>query len=205
LTRPAEECAQLSQAHRANLRGAYRPHLDRSGSRGDHRAAPSFRAFKLGKQRERAKRIAQGFQAGAEKRTRTSTVLPPPGPEPGASTNSAISAREGAECNGKALLCQRNSRSPEPNFPMKSNKKTDSPRSKKTSAPARSTDVRNNDPHLEREQSRYEHPLPSREYVLQVLLEQGVPVAEDRLAQLLGVAQHEMDAFVRRLAAMERS
>src|SRR6185503_14057962 len=140
-----------------------------------------------------------------EKRTRTSTVLPPPGPEPGASTNSAISAREGAECNGKALLCQRNSRSPEPNFPMKSNKKTDSPRSKKTSAPARSTDVRNNDPHLEREQSRYEHPLPSREYVLQVLLEQGVPVAEDRLAQLLGVAQHEMDAFVRRLAAMERS
>ncbi|HWH48131.1 MAG TPA: ribonuclease R [Burkholderiales bacterium] len=88
---------------------------------------------------------------------------------------------------------------------MKSNKKTDSPRSKKTSAPARSTDVRNNDPHLEREQSRYEHPLPSREYVLQVLLEQGVPVAEDRLAQLLGVAQHEMDAFVRRLAAMERS
>lgn len=27
---------------------------------------------------------------GAQKRTRTSTVLPPPGPEPGASTNSAI-------------------------------------------------------------------------------------------------------------------
>jgi hypothetical protein len=33
------------------------------------------------------------IEFGAEKRTRTSTVLPPPGPEPGASTNSAISAR----------------------------------------------------------------------------------------------------------------
>jgi hypothetical protein len=30
---------------------------------------------------------------GARKRTRTSTVLPPPGPEPGASTNSAIRAK----------------------------------------------------------------------------------------------------------------
>jgi len=88
---------------------------------------------------------------------------------------------------------------------MKTNKKTEIVSRKKSSAPARGADVRSNDPHLEREQSRYEHPLPSREYILQVLLEQGVPVAEDRLAQLLGVAPHEMDAFVRRLAAMERS
>ena len=88
---------------------------------------------------------------------------------------------------------------------MKTNKKTETISRKKSAAPARGADVRSNDPHLEREQSRYEHPLPSREYILQVLLEQGVPVAEDRLAQLLGVAPHEMDAFVRRLAAMERS
>jgi len=88
---------------------------------------------------------------------------------------------------------------------MKTNKKTEVIRRKKSTASTRSKDVRSNDPHLEREQSRYEHPLPSREYILQVLLEQGVPVSEDRLAQLLGVVQHEMDTFVRRLAAMERS
>ena len=37
---------------------------------------------------------SEPYLVGAEKRTRTSTVLPPPGPEPGASTNSAISAFE---------------------------------------------------------------------------------------------------------------
>jgi len=88
---------------------------------------------------------------------------------------------------------------------MKTNKKTETISRKKSAAPTRGTGVRSNDPHLEREQSRYEHPLPSREYILQVLLEQGVPVSEDRLAQLFSVAPHEMDAFVRRLAAMERS
>lgn len=88
---------------------------------------------------------------------------------------------------------------------MKTNKKTATNSRKKSTTPARGTDVRSNDPHLEREQLRYEHPLPSREYILQVLLEQGVPVSEDKLAQLLAVAPHEMDAFVRRLAAMERS
>jgi ribonuclease R len=84
-------------------------------------------------------------------------------------------------------------------------KKSETISRKKSAASARGTDVRSNDPHLEREQSRYEHPLPSREYILQVLLEQGVPVSEDRLAQLFSIAPHEMDAFVRRLAAMERS
>src|SRR5262249_56951933 len=44
------------------------------------------------------------MRTGAEKRTRTSTVLRPPGPEPGASTNSAISAN-GPPFYGKTRPC----------------------------------------------------------------------------------------------------
>jgi ribonuclease R len=60
------------------------------------------------------------------------------------------------------------------------------------------------DPFHERESSRYEHPVPSREYLLQVLTERGVPVFESELEQLLGVTASERDAFSRRLSAMER-
>ena len=84
---------------------------------------------------------------------------------------------------------------------MKTMKKTTgAPRPAKT----RAGSVRARDPHLEREQSRYENPLPSREYVLDVLLEQGVPVSEEQLAQMLSIAEHEMEPFERRLRAMER-
>ncbi|HEX7954470.1 MAG TPA: ribonuclease R [Burkholderiales bacterium] len=60
------------------------------------------------------------------------------------------------------------------------------------------------DPFLDREKSRYEHPLPSREHILDILLEQGVPVTTDKMAQLLSIAPHENETFERRLAAMER-
>jgi len=84
---------------------------------------------------------------------------------------------------------------------MKTTKKTTkAPRPVKT----RAGSVRARDPHLEREQSRYENPLPSREYVLDVLIEQGVPVSEQQLAQMLSIAEHEMEPFERRLRAMER-
>ena len=43
-----------------------------------------------GPRNEKALLVEQGFRIGAQKRTRTSTVLPPLGPEPSASTNSAI-------------------------------------------------------------------------------------------------------------------
>jgi len=60
------------------------------------------------------------------------------------------------------------------------------------------------DPYYEREAARYPEPLPSREYILQVLDEEGVPVDEKRLAKLLDITPGEREAFARRIAAMER-
>ena len=60
------------------------------------------------------------------------------------------------------------------------------------------------DPFLERERERYAEPLPSREYILQILAERGVPMSEDEIADVLGIADAERSAFARRLRAMER-
>ncbi|HET8609285.1 MAG TPA: ribonuclease R [Burkholderiales bacterium] len=73
-------------------------------------------------------------------------------------------------------------------------------RSGKNKAAARRLD----DPFLEREAERYEQPLPSREFILQTLTEQGVPLADADLAAALGVGEDELPAFERRLGAMER-
>ncbi len=64
--------------------------------------------------------------------------------------------------------------------------------------------VRRADPFFERELAEYEHPLPSREYVQQVLTEQGVPLRFDALCALLDIAEDETGLFERRLRAMER-
>ncbi len=63
---------------------------------------------------------------------------------------------------------------------------------------------RGQDPHLARESGRYEHPLPSREFILDVLVEAGVPLEEPALAKELGVTKSEAEPFARRIAAMER-
>lgn len=64
--------------------------------------------------------------------------------------------------------------------------------------------IRAQDPFLERERAQYEQPLPSREYILQLLAEQGVPVEEENLCSLLHIEEHEAELFTRRLRAMER-
>ena len=64
--------------------------------------------------------------------------------------------------------------------------------------------VRKNDPYFEREAARYEMPLPSREYILQVVVDQGKPLSFERLCDLLDIHDNERDSFARRLAAMER-
>lgn len=60
------------------------------------------------------------------------------------------------------------------------------------------------DPFLARERERYENPLPSREYLLQILEERGAPIFAEELARQMGILLDEEDAFARRLAAMER-
>jgi len=63
---------------------------------------------------------------------------------------------------------------------------------------------RNQDPYLEREKARYKNPLPSREYILEILKELGVPTPEKDLLHLLSIHSDEAENFSRRLAAMIR-
>jgi ribonuclease R len=64
--------------------------------------------------------------------------------------------------------------------------------------------IRALDPFLERERAQYEHPLPSREYILQILEQHGVPVEQEDLISMLQIDEHEEELFVRRIRAMER-
>ncbi len=64
--------------------------------------------------------------------------------------------------------------------------------------------IRELDPFLERERTQYDNPLPSREYILQILTERGVPVEQDELCTFLRIELDEEDLFNRRLRAMER-
>ncbi len=64
--------------------------------------------------------------------------------------------------------------------------------------------IRLADPFYAREVERYEAPLPSREYILQLLTEAGCPVDVDAFAAQLHITEAEFDLFQRRLGAMQR-
>ncbi len=64
--------------------------------------------------------------------------------------------------------------------------------------------VRLQDPYYERERGKYENPLPSREYVIEQLQSAGRPMGENELAEKLAIDSDELDAFERRIRAMER-
>jgi ribonuclease R len=64
--------------------------------------------------------------------------------------------------------------------------------------------TRRADPFFERESARYEFPLPSREYISQVLTDEGRPLSFIGLTELLDIAGSEREMFQRRLGAMER-
>jgi ribonuclease R len=63
---------------------------------------------------------------------------------------------------------------------------------------------RGSDPHATREAEKYEHPIPSRELIMDVLTQAGVPMMEDEIAAALEISEAEIDGFTRRLNAMER-
>lgn len=64
--------------------------------------------------------------------------------------------------------------------------------------------LRNLDPYLGRETERYGQALPSREFMLQILKEQGVPMNEGALRSLLEITEEENEIFGRRISAMVR-
>ncbi|WP_269144624.1 ribonuclease R [Nitrogeniibacter aestuarii] len=70
--------------------------------------------------------------------------------------------------------------------------------------PVKASAVRRADPFYARECERYDNPLPSREYVVQMLAEQGRPMTMEHLADALDILEPEMPFFERRLRAMER-
>ncbi|GAB4290336.1 MAG: ribonuclease R [Thiohalomonadaceae bacterium] len=61
------------------------------------------------------------------------------------------------------------------------------------------------DPFQEREAQKYENPIPSREFIMQLLEDQGVPLDHEQIAQALALHDPvQLDALARRLRAMER-
>jgi ribonuclease R len=61
------------------------------------------------------------------------------------------------------------------------------------------------DPHAKREASKYESPIPSREYILQFLEERGECLKREQIAEGLGLqTEDDIEALRRRLRAMER-
>ncbi len=64
--------------------------------------------------------------------------------------------------------------------------------------------LRKLDPFFERERERYGLAIPSREFILQILEKQGVPINESKLIELLDITPDETEFFRRRLSAMIR-
>jgi len=64
--------------------------------------------------------------------------------------------------------------------------------------------ARSQDPHAAREAQQYTAPLPSRELILQVMSDQGVPLNVEQVYALLDVRDDERENFNKRLNAMER-
>jgi ribonuclease R len=61
------------------------------------------------------------------------------------------------------------------------------------------------DPHKAREAKKYQNPIPSREFILDLLEDFGAPIWRDELAEKLSLShEDDLEALRRRLNAMER-
>ena len=68
----------------------------------------------------------------------------------------------------------------------------------------KSMNLREKDPYLEREYQKYATPLPSREWIIEILECAGVPQKITVLAEQLSITNEEFEFFERRLKAMAR-
>ncbi|MDC0182821.1 ribonuclease R [Nitrosomonadales bacterium] len=68
----------------------------------------------------------------------------------------------------------------------------------------KSIKIRDNDPEIDREIQLYENPIPSRELILQVMSEHGIPINKDELIEILEINNDEITFFEKRLRAMVR-
>ena len=76
--------------------------------------------------------------------------------------------------------------------------------SKPKSKPRGRKGLRWQDPFLQREREKYDNPLPSREFILQLVEEAGGPVPSEDIAFRLDIDADEAESFNRRLGAMQR-
>ncbi len=61
------------------------------------------------------------------------------------------------------------------------------------------------DPFESREASKYERPIPSREFIMALLKEEGTPLSKGQIAKALDLSEdQDLEALSRRLRAMER-
>ncbi len=62
-----------------------------------------------------------------------------------------------------------------------------------------------NDPYHQRESEKYDNPIPSREFILELLKQNDRPLSRRNIAKLLGIkGEEQTEALRRRLRAMER-